>query len=268
MILFRSIVAAATFAAVAVGLTVCANAAGDAKPLKEVHWSFNGPFGGFDMAAAQRGFQVYKEVCASCHAMEYFRFRNLADLGYPEEQIKAIAAEYTVAGDPDDAGDPTERNALPKDPWPSPFANDNAARASNGGALPPDLSLIVKARHHGADYLYSLLTGYDEVAPADVSLGAGQYYNPWFAGGAIGMPAPLSDDLVEYQDGTPATVDQMARDVTMFLTFVAEPNLPTRHLMGVRVMVFLSILTILFYLSMKRIWKPVKAGRNLMEEDA
>jgi len=263
---YASLTAAAV--AAAMGLTMVVQAADTAKHPKHIDWSFGGPLGTFDLPSAQRGFQVFKQVCSSCHSLNYFRFRNLADIGYPEAQIKAIAAEYIVPGEPDDYGDPTERAALPRDAFPSPYPNENAARAANNNALPPDLSVIVKARHGGADYIYSLLTGYDEVLPADAAadIPDGLNYNPWFPGAAIAMAAPLMEGIVEYQEGQPeATVDQMARDVTQFLTFVAEPSLSQRHQMGVRVMIFLLVLTILFYLSMKRIWKPVKEGKNVNE---
>jgi len=228
-------------------------------------WSFEGPFGTYDQASTQRGWQVYKQVCAACHGLKYFKFRNLADIGYEEDMIKAFAAEYIVAGDPDDAGDPTERAALPQDAFPSPFANENAARASNGGALPPDLSLIVKARHDGANYLYSLMTGYED-APAGKEVSAGKSYNPYFKGGQISMAPPLAEGIVEYEDGTAATPEQMAKDVTQFLAYVAEPGLNDRHHMGLNVLLYLIVLTIIFYLSMKKIWKTIKSGRNVYED--
>ena len=179
--------------------------------------------------------------------------------------IKAFAAEYDVAGDVDDFGDPTTRAAEPKDAFPSPFANDNAARASNGGALPPDLSLITKARHDGANYVYSLLVGYED-APADFEVGAGMNYNPYFKGSQIAMAEPLFEGAVDYEDGTPATKEQMAKDVVQFLMYVAEPSLQARHQMGIRVLIFLGLLTLIFYISMKKIWKPVKEGKNFYED--
>jgi len=230
---------------------------------KQVDWSFNGPFGTIDKQSAQRGFQVYREVCSSCHSLKYFKFRNLADLGYGNDMIKAFAAEYTVAGDIDSFGDPTERAGLPQDAFPSPFANDNAARASNGGALPPDLSLVAKSRADGPNYLYSLLTGYDD-APSGVELGEGMNYNAYFPGNQIAMAEPIFDDHVEYSDGTAATQDQIAKDISMFLMYVAEPKLDARHTMGLNVMLFLLVLTIIFYLSMKKIWAPVKRGDNII----
>lgn len=251
--------------AAALAVAPGADAAGSAKHPKHVEWETEGPFGHFDIPAAQRGWQVFREVCAACHSLDYFRFRNLADIGYEENMIKAFAAEYEVAGEPDDFGDPTTRAGLPQDPFPSPFANENAARAANGGALPPDLSLIVKARHDGANYVYSLLTGY-ESAPADVELSAGRYYNPYFKGGQISMAPPLADDLLEYEDGTEASSDQMARDLVNFLIYVAEPNLQSRHQMGISTMLFLLLLAVLLYFSKKQVWKPIKQGKNVYED--
>lgn len=242
------------------------NAATAGKTPKQVDWEFDGVFGKFDIESAQRGWQVYREVCAACHGLKYFRFRNLADLGYSEDMIKAFAAEYTVAGEVDDAGDPTERAGLPQDAFPNPFPNDNAARASNGGALPPDLSLMVKARHDGANYVYSLMTGYED-APADVEIAAGKAYNPYFKGDQISMAPPLSEGILEYEDGSTPSADQMSKDLVNFLMYVAEPNLQTRHQMGMSVVLFLLIFTILCYFSMKKIWAPVKAGKNLYEDE-
>jgi len=257
---------------IAIALTAAAGLAGAAwgadaekHPLK-LEWSFEGPFGSFDQASAQRGWQIYREVCSACHSLKYFRFRNLTDLGYEEDMIKAWAAEYTVVDGVDDAGDPKERNGLPQDVFPSPFPNPEAAMASNGGAYPPDLSLINKARHDGPNYLFSLLTGYEDI-PADRDIPAGKSYNPYFPGGAISMAPPLAEGIIEYEDGTPATEEQMAKDVVNFLMYVAEPKLVDRHHMGFNVIAFLAILTVLLYLSMKKIWKPVKAGKNFYEEE-
>ncbi|WP_374765037.1 cytochrome c1 [Yunchengibacter salinarum] len=249
-----------------VGLTTGVLAAGDAKHPKQLEWEMEGPFGTFDKASAQRGWQVYRNVCASCHSLKYFRFRNLKGIGYGDKMIEAFAAEYTVPGGPDEFGDPTTRDALPRDSFPSPYPNEQAARASNGGALPPDLSLMTKARHDGINYLYSLLSGYEE-APADVTLPVGKYYNPYFPGKAISMPAPLMEGIVTYEDGTEATVDQMARDVTTFLHYVAEPKMEDRKRTGIAVLLFLAVMVVLSYLSMKKIWKPVKEGRNVMDEE-
>ncbi|UTW57913.1 cytochrome c1 [Kordiimonas sp. SCSIO 12603] len=259
---FKNIALALTATA---ALTGAVMAAGAAKHPIQQKWSFDGAFGKYDRASAQRGWQVYKQVCSACHSLKYFRFRNLAELGYSEDMIKAFAAEYEVAGEPDDAGDETVRNALPQDAFPAPFANENAARASNGGALPPDLSLLAKARHDGSNYLFSILTGYED-APAGFELSAGKNYNPYFKGGQISMAPPLAEGIVEYEDGTAATPEQMARDVTMFLTYVAEPKLEDRHRMGMNVLIFLGILSIILYLSMKKIWKPVKEGKNFYDD--
>jgi ubiquinol-cytochrome c reductase cytochrome c1 subunit len=249
----------------AVGLAGASFAAGAAKHPMQLEWSFEGPFGQFDQQSAQRGWQVYKQVCSACHSLKYFHFRNLADLGYEEDMIKAWAAEYTVVDGVDDAGDPNERAGLPQDVFPAPFANPEAAAASNGGAVPPDLSLMAKARHDGPNYIYSLMLGYED-APADHPLPAGKSYNPYFPGGAISMAPPLAEGIVDYEDGTAATPEQMAKDVVMFLTYVAEPKLVDRHHMGLKVLLFLGILTIILYLSMKKIWKPIKSGRNVYED--
>lgn len=232
-------------------------AASDSEHPKQMNWPFDGAFGTVDRAAAQRGFQVYKEVCAACHSLKRKAYRNLEEIGFSEAEVKAIAAEATVVDGPNADGDMFDRAGRPSDRFVAPFANDNAARASNGGALPVDLSLIVKARPDGANYLYSLLTGYKEV-PADFKLGAGMSYNPYFPGHQLAMPAPLSEGRVEYQDGTNASVEQMARDVTVFLQWAAEPEMEHRKSMGIKVFIYLIIFTVLFYFAKKRIWKDVK----------
>jgi len=247
------------------GMAGAAFAAGAGKAPETQKWSFEGPVGQYDQAALQRGWQVYKQVCAACHSLKYFHFRNLADLGYEEDMIKAFAKEYEVAGDPDDFGDETVRAALPQDVFPAPFANENAARASNGGAFPPDLSLITKARHDGSNYLYSLMVGYAD-PPAGHEISEGKSYNPYFKGGEISMAPPLAEGILDYEDGTPATTEQMARDLVQFLTYVGEPKLEARLHMGMNVILFLLALTIIFYLSMKKIWKPVKEGKNFYED--
>ena len=230
--------------------------ASEGAELTEQEWSFNSLFGTYDRAAAQRGFLVYKNVCASCHGLRLVAYRNLMDIGLSEDEVKAIAAEYNVLDGPNDSGDMFERPATPADKFVSPFPNDAAARASNGGALPPDLSLIVKARVGGPDYLYGVLTGYVD-PPADVTVREGLYYNAAFPGHQIAMPPPLFDDAVEYTDGTPATVDQMAHDVTQFLAWAAEPNLEARHRMGVKVLLFLLVLTALAYAVKRKVWASV-----------
>ncbi len=236
-----------------------ANAAGDkAAMAKNIpHWSFSGIFGTFDRNALRRGYQVYKEVCAACHAMKQISFRNLGDEGGPHftpAQVKAIAAEFEVEDGPDEAGDMFTRTALPRDKFPSPFPNEKAARASNGGAYPPDLSLITKARAGGADYIYSLLVGYVE-APATMEMDEGMSYNRYYSGNAIAMTPPLSDGLVEYGDGTKASVKQMASDVVTFFAWAAEPEMEARKRLGFMVIIYLTLLAGLFYLSMKRMWR-------------
>ena len=238
------------------GLGTGAALASEGGHIEQQEWSFSGAFGTFDRAALQRGYQVYKEVCASCHSMKFMSYRNLQDIGFSEAEVKAIAAQYEVPTI-DDAGDETTRKAMPSDRFHSPFANENAARAANGGALPPDLSLMAKARHDGPNYIYALMTGYHE-APAGFVLPAGKEYNTAFAGNAIGMPKPLNDDQVTNADGTPATVSQMAHDVATFLMWAAEPKLEDRKRAGVKVMGFLGILTIFAFLTYRKVRKQVQ----------
>ena len=243
-------------AIMAVGLSASASAAGDAKHPAEMGWQFDGLFGTYDRSALRRGFQVYKEVCASCHSLNQIAFRNLSQQGGPEfseAEVKAIAKEYIVEDGPDDYGDMFERDALPRDKFPSPYPNENAARAANGGAYPPDLSLITKARGGGADYIHALLSGYED-APEGVEMRAGLYYNPYMAGGKIAMPVPLLEELVEYSDGTEATVEQMSMDVTHFLNWTAEPELEQRKRMGFMVLIYLTIFAGLMFFSMRKIW--------------
>ena len=231
-------------------------AAGGAVELTKRDWSFNGPFGTFDKASMQRGFQVYREVCAGCHSMKYIAFRNFADLGYNEAEIKALAAEYDVEDGPNDDGEMFMRPGIPADRIPSPYPNDNAARAGNGGALPPDLSLIAKARANGPDYLYSLLVGYKD-APSDTAVPDGMYYNNAYSGNLIAMPQPLYGDDVTYADGADASIEAMSVDLTQFLMWAAEPKLEVRKRIGVAVVFFLSILVILSILAKRRVWVDV-----------
>ncbi len=238
-------------------------AAGDSIEMKKKEWQFDGPFGTFDRPAAQRGFQIFREVCSSCHSLKYFKFRNLSGLGYEDDMIKAFAAEYEVVdADPDEYGDEKIRKGEPKDAIPAPFANENAARASNGGAFPPDLSLITKARADGPNYLFSLMTGYVE-APVGTDVPEGMHYNKYFIGHNIAMASPLSDGIVTYEDGTPETLDQYAYDITNFLHYVAEPKLEERHALGLPVMMFLFFMIGVTYLVNRKIWKPVKEGKTL-----
>lgn len=229
------------------------NAAEEGPALPEVEWSFDGPFGTYDRHALQRGLQVYREVCSVCHSLNYVAFRNLADLGYNEEEIKAIAAEYTVTDGPDDEGEMFDREGRPSDYFPAPFPNEKAAAAANGGAAPPDLSLMAKARMGGATYIYALLTGYEE-PPADFQ---GDNYNLYFPGHQIAMAPPLFEDGVAYADGTPATVDQMARDVSHFLMWTAEPKLENRKGMGIKVLIFLVVFTGVLYAAKRKVWSDV-----------
>jgi len=227
-------------------------------PIK-VNWSFKGLTGKFDRASLQRGFQVYKEVCSSCHSMQYLSYRNLGEPGGPEfsiAEVKAIAASVEVKDGPDSQGEMFERPGRPSDKFVSPYPNVNASMAANGGAYPPDMSVLVKARPGGANYIYSVLMGYED-APQGFILDEGVYYNKYMSGKKIKMSSPLSDEIVEYTDGTKATVDQMAKDVTTFLSWAAEPELEARHKTGVKVLIYLILLTTLVYLSMKRIWSRI-----------
>jgi len=231
-------------------------ASGDAMPPKEIEWSFEGPLGTFERPALQRGFQVFKEVCASCHSLKYVTFGNLDDEGGPgftTAEAKALAGEYQKDG-LDDSGEIKEIPRTMADTLPDPYANEKAARAANGGALPPDLSVITKAREEGPNYVYSLLTGYSD-PPADVEMRAGMNYNPYFTGHQIGMPAPLTPDRVTYADGTPATVEQEAHDVVTFLHWAAEPKLEARKRTGLTVMIYLVLLSVLLYWAKSRIWR-------------
>ena len=301
--MIRSLLTLAGCAALALTTPAIA-AGGETKELKHNHWHFAGAFGTFDDAALQRGYQVYTTVCASCHGLEQISFRNLGQKGGPYELnacpegvpdnidcsnpnenpvVKAIAAAYQVEDGPDESGDMFRRAALPSDRFPSPFANDNQARAANGGALPPDLSLITKARHHGPDYIYSLLTGY-EAAPDTVTVAPGQYYNPYYPGdmsqnlkpeyiddeghpvdgvkvpygGVFAMAPPLSDGIVSYEDGSPETVEQYSKDVVEFLTWAAEPKMEQRKKLGIITLAYLLVLSGILYWSYKEIWSNVE----------
>ncbi len=236
--------------------------------MPHLDWSFDGPFGTYDKASLQRGFLVYKQVCASCHGLNKIYYRNLEALGYSEAQVKTIAAEYTVTDGPNDEGDMFDRPARPSDRVKSPFANSKAAAFANGGAVPPDLSLITKARHGGADYVYGVLTGYAE-PPSGVTLTATQHYNKVKDGGLIGpdgakipggilaMAPPLSDGLVSYEDNTAQTADQYARDVSHFLTWAAEPEMEHRKQMGIKVLIFLSFFALIMYATKRKVWEKL-----------
>jgi ubiquinol-cytochrome c reductase cytochrome c1 subunit len=216
-------------------------------------WSFEGFFGTYDRSAAQRGLQVYREVCQTCHGLKYVAFRNLAALGFTEDEVSAIAAEYQITDGPNDEGEMFERPGRASDYFPPPFPNEPAARLANGGALPPDLSLITKARADGTNYLYSLLQGYEEPPAGEEGL-EGLYYNAYFPNHWIAMPPPLSDDQVSYADGSSTSIEQMSADVAVFLTWAAEPMLEQRKQTGLKVLLFLIIVTGLFYATKRKIW--------------
>ena len=289
------------FATVAITPSAMA-AAGKAKEVKHGHWHFAGPFGSYDQDALQRGYQVYETICSNCHGLELVSFRNLGQksgpfyldscpAGIPENidctnpnenpVVKALAAKYKfqVTDGPDDTGEMFQRAPLPSDRIPGPYANEQLARLANNNALPPDLSLITKARHHGPDYIYSLLTGYEE-APSTVEIAIGQYYNPYFhgdmsqtlkpefvddeghpregvevpLGGVLAMAPPLADGIIEYGDDSPQTVEQYAADVTEFLMWAAEPKMDARKSLGVMSIIYLLILAGILYLSYRKVW--------------
>jgi ubiquinol-cytochrome c reductase cytochrome c1 subunit len=281
----RSLRCLTTLAAAAiVGLSTAAcaqEAATPHYPLKSPtlqRWSFGGFFGTFDQAQLQRGYQVYKEVCSACHSMDLVAFRNLADRNGPhfsDAEVRALAAEYQVTDGPNDKGEMFQRPAKPSDMFPAPFANEEAAAAANGGAAPPDLSVIAKARgisrgvwwgllnfftvyqEAGPDYIHALLTGFTDPPPG-VTVPEGTYYNPYFANGiSLHMPPPLSDGQVTYSDGSPETVDQYARDVSAFLMWTAEPHLVERKRLGFEVLVFLVVFAGLMYATKRKVWSGV-----------
>lgn len=259
-------------------------AAGKATEIVQQNWSFTGLFGHFDRAQLQRGYQVYKEVCAVCHSMNRIYFRNLVQDGgpqFPEASVKALAATFEVMDGPNDEGEMFKRPAKLSDAFPAPFRNPQEARSANGGALPPDMSVIVKARavhkdlpfylapvkwlkeialgyeEGGADYMYALLTGYGE-APAGMKLAEGMQYNTVFPGHQIAMPQPLDEDVVEYSDGSPRTAEQYAKDVSAFLAWAADPSLEHRKGLGLQVLIYLLALTILLYLAKRRVWARIE----------
>ena len=228
----------------------------DREEPKQIEWSFDGVFGKFDKPSVQRGFQVYKEVCSACHSLKRVSFRQLQGIGLSEAEVKSLAASYQIKDGPNDAGEMFERPGKPSDYFPGPYANEKVARASNNGALPPDHSLIIKAREDGPNYVYSLITGY-KAAPDGVTVPTGAYYNPYMDGHIIKMAPPLKEGSVTYQDGTPATVDQEAHDIVNFLQWAAEPEMEERKEMGIHVMLFLGAMTMFFYLVKKRIWSDL-----------
>lgn len=256
----RISLAAMVVAAAALTGAGVTEAAEDKPPLPQTDWSFSPPFGTYDRAQLQRGFQIYRNSCAACHSANLLSFRNLSQPGGPEfteAQVKALAAEFEVEDGPDESGDMFFRPGKPSDRYPAPFPNDNAARAANNGALPPDLSLIAKSRKGGPDYLVGLLLGYVD-PPEGQEPRDGMYYNPYFSGGQIAMPQPLDDGYVTYTDGTPETVEQYARDVAAFLMWSAEPKLEERHRIGFQVVIYLIVLAGLLYATKRKLFASVE----------
>ena len=251
----RALKTAILSAALALGIAGAAQAS-EAVHIPKQSWPHGGVFGTIDKAAAQRGFQIYKESCSACHSMHLVPIRTLAGIGFKPEELTALAAGYEVQAGPNDAGEMFKRPGLPADRFPSPFPNEQAARASNNGALPPDLSLIAKARVGGEDYIYAFLTGFED-APAGMTMMPGMNYNKAFPGHQVGMPNILQPDTVTYADGTKATVEQEAKDVATFLTFVAEPHLDARKQMGVKVILFLIVLAGLMYATKRKLWSTL-----------
>jgi ubiquinol-cytochrome c reductase cytochrome b/c1 subunit len=270
-----TVIALAVAGALFAGSAQTARAADNQETPPSQQWSFAGPFGSYDRGALQRGLKVYKEVCSACHSLSYIAFRNLADPGgpgYTPAQAAAFAAEYKIKDGPNDQGEMFERPGRPADYFPSPFPNEQAARAANGGAAPPDLSLIAKARSYergfprfvfdfftqfqeqGPNYIDAILQGFEDKPPAGVTIPPGSYYNKYFPGHAIKMPKPLSDGQVTFDDGSPATVPQYAHDVSTFLMWAAEPHMEARKRLGLQVFVFLIILSVLLYFTKKKVW--------------
>ena len=233
----------------------------------ETNWSFEGIFGTFDRAALQRGYQVYTEVCSGCHSVKHLSYRNLSEKGGPEfsiEEAKAIAAVFEVEDGPNADGEMFLRTGRLSDNFVDPYPNEQASIAANGGAYPPDMSVLTKARAGGANYIYSLLLGYEE-SPQNIQLDDGVYYNKYMAGNKIKMSEPISDGIVEYSDGTEATKEQVAKDVTAFLVWVAEPHLESQHRMGFKVIIYLIILITLVFMSKQKVW--AKFGSQKEEEE-
>ncbi|WP_245944944.1 cytochrome c1 [Pelagibacterium lacus] len=273
MMLKKTILGAIAFASLALLGGGAVQAADEYAHTDQQNWSFAGVFGTYDQNQLQRGFQVYREVCSSCHGLDFISFRNLQEAGGPhfsETQVRALAAEYTIADETADGG---TRDGVPADGWPAPFPSEQIARDSNGGAFPPDLSLITKARgvhmdfpwwvfnyftgyqEGGADYVYNLLTSYED-APDGVEVAPGQYYNAYFPGHMIAMGAPLSDGIVSYADeATPETLEQYALDVSAFLQWTGDPHMMDRKATGFRVIIFLVVFAILMYMVKRRIWR-------------
>ncbi len=246
-------------AVLGVGMLEARASGGEGEPvIHEQKWSFDGPFGVYDRESLQRGLQVYRQVCSACHSMNRVSYRNLTTLGYTEDQVKSLAAQDTITDGPNDEGEMFERPARPSDRFKAPYANDQAARYANAGALPPDLSLITKARNGGADYVYSVLTGYKD-APSGVHMNPGMHYNEGFKGHQIAMPAPLTDGVVAYAGEAPQTVKQYSHDVSAFLQWAGDIHMEERKRTGVKVMIFLAVLAGIMYFVKKRLWSKIKA---------
>jgi len=255
----RTSLLAATLVAVIGSLTILPlpAAAMEEQVIVTQSWPFHGIFGSYDMVRVRRGFEVYHQVCQNCHSLKLLAYRNLAEIGLSDDDIAKIAAERKVTDGPNDAGDMFQRPGKPSDQFIPPFPNDNAARAGNNGALPPDLSLITKAREGGPDYVFSILTGFLDPPPAGFKLNEGMYYNKAFPEHQIAMPPPLAENTVTFADGAKATVDEEAYDVVSFLNWAAEPELGVRHNLGVKVLIFVTILTIIAYILKRQIWAEV-----------
>ena len=257
----KRFISAAFVAGIAILQASAAAWAAGGAAMPALDWSFNGVFGSFDQAQLKRGWLVYKDVCANCHSLRLVRYRNLQAIGFSKDEVKKIAAEFEVPAGPNaegetasDKGEPFMRKAKPFDAVVSPFANELAARAANNGAMPTDLSLITKARKGGADYVHALLTGYKEEPPKGVKLADGMSYNLYFPGNQIAMGPPLDDEAVEYKDGTKPTLNQHALDITAFLVWAAEPELEERKRLGIKVILFMIVLTAMLYALKRRIW--------------
>ena len=254
--LSRAVGPAVVAVALLAGGLYAAPAAAQDEPLPHQKWSFDRIFGSYDLAAAQRGFQIYSNVCSNCHSMQMLHYRDLSGIGLDADQIKAVAAAVTVPSGLDDQGNPKEAPATPASQFKSPFANPNAAKAANNGAIPPDLSLIVNAREGGPNYVYGILTGFVP-PPAGFKVQEGLYYNKMFPGHQIHMPPPLQNGTVDYTDGTHNTLDQEAHDVVTFLSWAANPEMVERKQIGVRVILFLVFMTGITYAVKRRIWSDV-----------
>jgi ubiquinol-cytochrome c reductase cytochrome c1 subunit len=247
--------------AAAAPLALTLRASDDAVQPPAFPWEHASPFAAFDHAAIRRGLTVYKEICAACHSLNRLSYRNLVGVALTEDEAKALVSEIEVQDGPNDEGEMFMRPGKLSDRFVAPYANEQAARASNGGAYPPDLSLVVKGRPRHEDYLYSLLTGYGHEPPAGVSVREGLQYNPYFAGGAIAMPQPLSDGSVTYEDGTPATVSQMSKDVATFLAWASEPEHDERKLMGLKFVSVMSMVAVTAFFYKRFRWSLLKARR-------